>query len=252
MRRALLPVGLIGLILALAGFGGSAGALSQAQVCGSGSFSAGGARCIADERAGVLSSALHCSARVRGLSGQAYTGTFSYRGRAFPAESGVVSGDGWVYTSLALKGGTFPAGPWTCRIDAGSSHASVSFRTAGAVGTLTSTAACPTAVTIATSDVRACRDDRSPRPFSPTSKITCSGVYSLANGRIASAQLLYKGKPTGLSLKRRLPLPVSVFGMQVSHRGGLPAGAYTCVFLLDGKRLATTPFSIAARASSTP
>jgi hypothetical protein len=246
-----LLVAMLALLVAVLGLAGTAlGAarsgesLTDAHVCGSATFSEAAARCTTDERAGVLSSTLHCSARVRGLAGTGYTGTFSFRGRAFPTQKGVVRGDGWIYTSLSIKGGTFPAGAWICRISASGNRTVVAFRTTGATGTLTATAACPTTVTVLTSGVRACNDDRSTRTFAPTSRVTCSGVYSLGEGRHASASLLYKGRPTGLVLRRILPHPVSVFGMQVERKDGLPAGRYTCVFSLDGKQVATKPFSI--------
>jgi hypothetical protein len=37
---------------------------------------------------------------------------------------------------------------------------------------------------------------------------------------------------------------VSVFGVQVSKPGGLPAGTYACVFSLDDKRVATKSFRV--------
>lgn len=248
MRRALAAVGLLASVAVLGAFGGSAGSVSDAAACGTSMFSTGGARCRAHEGTGVQSRTLHCSARVDGLAGQPYTGTFTYRGRSFPAQTGTIPGDGYVYTTLTIAGGEFPAGRWRCEIEAGGSKASVSFATDGPRTRLSSAAACPTAQTVESSSVRACRLDGSRLPFAPTSKITCSGVYSLAAGRRASAHLLYEGKPTGLSLTRSLTLPVSVFGMQVSKKGGLPSGDYACVFSLGGKKLSTKTFSIAPAA----
>ncbi|MBM3677332.1 MAG: hypothetical protein FJW96_05535 [Actinobacteria bacterium] len=254
MRRlphfvALVAVSLAGLaLLAVPASGGASAGITQVQVCGAGAFALGDARCATDERAAVRGDTLNCAARVTGLAGSTYTGSFSYRGRSFPTQTGVVPGDGWVYTRLAIRGGDFPAGKWTCRIAAGGSRIVVPFETQGATGPVTSVSACPTSATVVHSGVRACRADRSTRPFPPTSRITCSSVYALARGKAASARLLYDGKATGLALERTLPLPVSTFGMQVTRKGGLPAGSYACEFSLDGKQVATHRFSIAAAA----
>lgn len=252
MRRAIVVTALLsagalavlGLVTTASGSGERTRVLSEARVCGSAAFSTGGARCIVDERAGFRSNALHCSARAEGLEGKRYTGKFSFQGKTFPVRTGTVPGDGWIYTSLRLPGGTFPAGKWGCTLDADGTAARVGFQTTGASGTLTNASVCPTSRTLVAAGIRACRTDLSASRLAATPAITCSAVYSLAAGRTASAKLLYGGRPTGLSLQRKLPLPVSVLGMQVEKAGGLPAGSYTCVFSLDGEKLGQKSFRL--------
>lgn len=260
MRRALLAAALLAtaavavlvVVATASGSPDSTRALSEARVCGADSFSAGGARCIVDERAGLRSNVLHCSARAEGLTGTPYTGTFSFEGKRFPARAGVVPGDGWIYSTLRLPGGAFPAGKWSCAFAADGTAARVGFRTSGTSGTLTSAAACPTGSTVVADGVRACRTDASADQFAATNSVTCSALYSLSAGHTASARLLYGGKPTGLSLSRKLPLPVSVLGMQVTRADGLLAGRYTCEFALDGKKLGTRSFVIAPSSPFVP
>jgi hypothetical protein len=252
MRRPLLLVALLGIVATVFGVtSGSAatGSLSQARVCGAASFSAGGARCIVDERAGLRSNVLHCSARAEGLEGSAFRGVFSFQGKRFPAQTGIVRGDGWIFTTLSLPGGKFPAGRWACLIQAGDRTTTVGFRTTGARGPLAGAAACPTSRTVISDGVRACRRDLSGRLFVSTDKVTCSATYALADGHTAAARLVYEGKDTGLSLRRALPLPVSVIGMQVVKQGGLPAGDYACVFSLDGRDVQRRAFTIAPASS---
>jgi hypothetical protein len=251
MRRAF-PLLLGFLAVALGGFGASEPAgsqapdMSQMRVCGADSFSLDGARCLRDERAtGVRGGTLHCSARVQGLAGSSFKGTFSYRGRSFPGQIGTIPGDGHVYTSLSIPVGEFPGGTWRCEIRSGTSKAAATFTSTGPRGPLTSPAVCLTKNTVPTTTARACRADRSAKPLRPTSRITCSAVYSLARGKTASAELRYGGKPTGLELAYRLPLPVSVFSINISQKGSLPAGQYACVFSLEGKALVTKRFAIA-------
>jgi hypothetical protein len=251
MRRAL-PLLLVLLAIALGGLGAAEPAgsqtpdLSQMRVCGAGSFSLDGARCLRDDRTtGVRGSTLHCSARVQGLAGSSFKGTFSYRGRSFPGRIGFIEGDGFVYTSLSIPAGELPGGKWRCEIRSGASKATATFTSTGPRGPLTSPAVCLTKNTVPTTTARACRADRSAKPLRPTSKITCSAVYSLARGKMARAELRYGGEPTGLELAYRLPLPVSVFSMNISRKGSLPAGEYACVFSLEGKALVTKRFAIA-------
>ena len=128
MRRALLATAVaalaaVGLLLATSASGSSEsarakGSLSEARVCGPDAFSTGGARCIVHEAAGLQANTLHCSARAKDLAGETYSGVFSFRGQRFPAQTGVVPGDGWIYITLQLPGGTFPAGRWSCAINA--------------------------------------------------------------------------------------------------------------------------------------
>ena len=229
--------------LALAGFGGSATGLDEVRVCGVSGFDKGDAACKADQRAGISSSTIYCSARTSGHSGDTFTGRLTYRGVPFPAQKGRISRDGNIYTYLTIGGGPFPGGAWRCDVAAGAEEASVAFRTNGPSGPVTSLAACLTKNTVLAGPVRACRSDRAALPA--THAITCSAVYSLAKGRQARADVLFEGKPTGLVLKRTVPLAVSVFGVQVSKAGGLPAGSYACVFSLDGKKAGTKTFRIA-------
>jgi len=243
--RATLALLAIGLgALALAGFGGSAAGLDEVRVCGTSGFDRGDAACRADQRSGIRSSTIYCSARTSDHAGDTFTGRLTYRGIPFPVQKGRISRDGNVNTYLTIGGGPFPGGPWRCDVSAGSEKASVSFTTNGPSGPVTSVSACLTKNTVLAGPVRACRSDAS-ATLPATDAITCSAVYSLAKGKQARADVLFDGKPTGLTLTRTVPLAVSVFGVQVSKPGGLPAGRYTCVFSLDGKKAATKSFRVA-------
>jgi hypothetical protein len=172
-----------------------------------------------------------------------FTGRLSYRGIPFPVQKGKLTSDGNAYTYLTIGGGSFPGGPWRCDLAAGAEKVSATFTTSGHSGPVTGLAACLTKNTVLAGPVRACKRDTPSLPA--TDAITCSAVYSLAKGEQARADVLYKGKSTGLTLTRKVPLAISVFGVQVSKSGGMPAGSYACVFSLDGKKVATKTFRIA-------
>jgi hypothetical protein len=239
---ALLTIGLGAVVLA--GFGGSAAELDQVRVCGSSGFDRASGACRTDQRAGISSSTIYCSARTSDHSGDSFTGRLSFRGVPFPLQKGKISRDGYVYTYLTIGGGAFPGGPWRCDVSAGSEKASLSFTTKGPSGAVTSLAACLTKNTILAGPVRACRSDAA-AALPATDAITCSAVYNLAKGKQARVDVLFGGKATGLTVTRQVPLAVSVFGVQVSKPGGLPTGSYACVFSLGGKKVATKRFGIA-------
>lgn len=239
---ALLAIGLGA--VALAGFGGSATGLDDVRVCGTSGFDRGDGACREDQRSGIRSGTIYCSARTSDHAGDAFTGRLSYRGVAFPLQKGRISRDGNIYTFLTIGGAPFPGGPWRCDVTAGSERSSVSFATTGPSGPVTGLAACLTKNTVLAGPVRACRSDAA-TTLPATDALTCSAVYSLAKGKQARADVLFRGKPTGLTLTRTVPLAVSVFGVQVSKPGGLPAGSYACVFSLDGKKTATKTFRVA-------
>lgn len=243
--RATHAVFAIGLgALALAGFGGGAAGLDQVRVCGTSGFDRGDGACQAAQRSGIRSSTIYCSARTSDHASDTFTGRLSYRGVPFPVQKGRIARDGNIYTYLTIGGGSFPGGPWRCDVSAGSEKASVSFTTNGPRGPVTSLAACLTKNTVLAGPVRACRDDAA-ATLPATDGITCSAVYNLAKGKQARAEVLFDGESTGLTLTRKVPLAVSVFGVQVSKPGGLPAGRYACVFSLDGKKAGTKTFRVA-------
>lgn len=243
--RATLALIVTGLgAVALGGFGGSASGLDEVRVCGASGFDSGKAACKTHQRSGIRSGTVYCSAHVSGHSGDTFTGRLTYRGNAFPVQKGnLTHDDGNAYTYLTIGGGSFPGGSWRCDVSAGSEKASASFTTSGPTGPVTSLAACLTKNTVLAGPVRACKSDRASLPA--TGAVTCSAVYSLAKGRRARADVLYNGKSTGLTLTRKVPLAISVFGVQVTKQGGMPAGKYACVFSLDGKKVATKTFRIA-------
>jgi hypothetical protein len=243
MRALVLAAAVVG-ATTLVGFGGASTGLTDLRVCGSGSFDKAMGRCAANSTKGLRTSTLYCSVKTTQHTGDQFTGTFRYKGRAFPTQRGKVSGDGWIYTYLTIGGGSFPAGPWTCTVTAGKDRAQLGFTSAGAAGAVSGLAACLTSRTVLAGSVRACKQDDGKRALPATSGVTCSAVYALASGKTAKAEVLYDGEPTGLEVVKQVPLPVSVFGVQVSKPGGLPAGDYSCVFSLDGKRVATKRFSV--------
>lgn len=244
MRAALsLALGFVGALF-LAGFGGSAEALDEVRVCGEADFDRGKAACRKDRRSGIRSGAIYCSAHTSGHEGDTFTGRLSYRGAPFPVQKGrITHDDGNAYTFLTIGGGTFPGGSWRCDLTAGGEKASATFTTSGPTGPVTSLAACLTKDTVLAGPVRACKRDTPTLPA--TDAVTCSAVYALARGRQARADVLFGGRPTGLTLSRKVPLTISVFGVQVSKRGGMPGGRYACVFSLDGAKVATKTFRIA-------
>ncbi len=230
----------------LVGFGGRSQGLSELRVCGSSSFDKSMGRCAQSTLTGVRTSTLYCSVKTTGHAGDRFTGAFAFRGHVFPTQSGTVSSDGWIYTFLTIGGGSFPAGPWSCSVSAGSDRAKLTFSTAGSTAVVSSPAACLTSRTVLAGAVRACMADNSKKPLPATAAVTCSAIYALASGQTAKAEVMYKGDSTGLKVVRKVPLPVSVFGVQITKAGGLPAGDYACVFSLAGKTLATKSFSIAS------
>jgi hypothetical protein len=244
VRTALsLVLGVLGVLL-VAGFGGRAHDLDEVRICGAADFDRDSAACKRDRRAGISSGTIYCSAHTSGHEGDTFTGRLSYRGAAFPLQKGRIGHDnGNAYTFLTIGGGAFPGGAWRCDLAAGDETASVTFTTRGPSGPVTSLAACLTKNTVLAGPVRSCKRDTPTLPA--TAEVTCSAVYGLAKGRRASVEVLYAGKPTGLRLARKVPLAVSVFGVQVSKPGGMPAGRYACVFSLDGKKVATKTFRIA-------
>jgi hypothetical protein len=229
----------------IVGFGGRDTGLSELRVCGSSAFDKRMGRCDRSILSGVRSSTLYCSVKTTEHSGDRFTGSFAFKGRPFPTQSGTVRSDGWVYTFLTIGGGSFPAGPWTCSVAAGSEKAQLGFTTGGSTAVVSSAAACLTSRTVLAGTVRACMVDNGTRRLPATSAVTCSAVYSLASGSSAKVDVLYEGDSTGLTVVRKVPLPVSVFGVQVTKAGGLPPGDYACVFSLDGKRRVTKTFSLA-------
>ncbi|MGZ8687578.1 MAG: hypothetical protein ACXWZP_04050 [Gaiellaceae bacterium] len=242
--RAILALTALGLgMLVLAGFGGSAAGLDEVRVCGTSGFDRGEAACRTHQRSGIRSSTIYCSARTSGHSGDMFSGRLTYRGAPFPVQTGRIASDGNIYTYLTIGGGPFPGGPWRCDVSAGSEKASVSFTTAGPSGPVTSLAACLTKNTVLAGPVRACRNDAA-GTLPATDAITCSAVYNLAKGKQARVDVLFDGEPTGLTLKRKVPLPISVFGVRVSKPGGLPGGSYACVFSVDGTKAATKRFRV--------
>jgi hypothetical protein len=239
---SLLATGLGAVVLG--GFGGSAGDLDEVRVCGASGFDRGKAACKTNQRSGIRSGTIYCSAHTSGHSGDTFTGRLTYRGTPFPVQKGTIThDDGNAYTFLTIGGGSFPGGSWRCDVSAGSQKASASFTTSGPTGPVTSLAACLTKNTVLAGPVRACKTASASLPA--TDAVTCSAVYSLAKGKQARADVLYNGKSTGLTLTRKVPLTISVFGVQVSKPGGLPAGRYACVFSLDGTKVATKTFRIA-------
>lgn len=230
--------------IALAGFGGTSSGLSEVRVCGTTGFDRGNAACRTDQRSGIRSGTIYCSARTSGHSGDTFAGRLSYRGVPFPVQKGRISHDGNIYTYVTIGGSPFPGGPWRCDVSAGSEKASLSFTTSGPTGPVTGLAACLTKDTVLAGPVRACRSDAT-AALPATDEVTCSAVYSLARGKQARVDVLLDGKTTGLTVTRKVPLVVSVFGLQVSKSGGLPAGRYACVFSLDGKRAGTKSFRVA-------
>jgi hypothetical protein len=243
MRAVLVLTAGLAAALLFSGFRGSAAGLSEISVCGVESFDEKAGHCTANA-VRVTSRTLYCSARVSGHAGDRFTGAFTFKGRHFPTQRGAIAGDGWYYTYLTIGGGAFPGGKWSCKLTAGDETATQSFTSTGPIGIVTSTAACPTSRTVAAGPVRACKQDESARPLRRTSNVTCSAVYSSAVNRKAKVDVLFEGDSTGLAVTRKIPLPVSVFGVQISKPGGLPAGTYECVFSLDGKSIATKAFSI--------
>lgn len=242
MRGALSILGTVGVLL-VAGFGGSAGGLDEVRVCGAADFDRGKAACKRDVRSGIRSGTVYCSGHTAGHEGDTFTGRLSYRGASFPVRRGrITHDDGNAYTFLTIGGGSFPGGSWRCDLTAGGEKASATFTTSGPTGPVTSLAACLTANTVLAGPVRACKRDAPSLPA--TDAVTCSAVYGLAKGRLARADVLFDGKPTGLTLTRKVPLAISVFGVQVSKPGGMPAGRYACVFSLDGAKVATKTFRI--------
>lgn len=244
MRTALsLVVGVIGVLL-LAGFGAGASDLDEVRVCGAADFDSDSAACKRDTRSGIRSGTIYCSAHTSGHDGDVFSGRLSYRGVPFPLQKGRLTHDeGNAYTFLTIGGGPFPGGAWRCDLKAGGETATATFTTKGPTGPVTSLAACLTRNTVLAGQVRACKRDAPALPA--TSAVTCSAIYSLAKGKKARVEVLYAGKPTGLTLTRKVPLAVSVFGVQVSKAGGMPAGRYACVFSLDGAKIATKSFRIA-------
>jgi hypothetical protein len=242
--RALVLAAVVAGAAILVGFGGTSTGLTDLRVCVSGSFDKRMGRCAGNSTKGLRTSTLYCSVKTTEHTGDPFTGTFRFKGKAFPTQRGKVSGDGWIYTYLTIGGGSFPAGPWTCTVTAGNDRAQLAFTSAGATAAVSGLAACLTSRTVLAGSVRACKQDDGKKPLPATSAVTCSAVYALASGKRAKAEVIYDSEPTGLEVIRKVPLPVSVFGVQVSKPGGLPAGTYACVFSLDGKRVATKSFRV--------
>jgi hypothetical protein len=222
----------------------SAQEVDEMRVCGTAAFDRDEGRCTKDQRSGVRSEAFYCSVRVSGHTGDRFTGRFVYAGKAFPTQSGKVSADGYLWTFVTIGGGTLSGGSWRCEVTAGTERRTTPFTSRGPRAVVANLAACLTRDTVVAGPVRTCERDRSATALPATNEATCSATFARSTGRVARAEILFEGKKTGLVLTRKIPLPVSVLGVQVSQASGLPQGRYACVFSVDGKPLATKRFRI--------
>jgi hypothetical protein len=222
--------------------------LSDLRVCGAAAFDADDAACGRDQSGRPLRAGrFFCSAQVEPGRPTRFTGRFTYEGKPFPARSKVLPrGSGHAYVDVTTGGRLLPGGRWGCELRLGGERRATSFRSAGPTATLLDARACPSGRTQVVGPVRVCRRDERGRALRAAGGVTCSATLVRVQGQLAQLDVLYDGRPSGLSVARRVPLPVTAFGAQITKAGGLPAGNYACVFSVAGKRLAAVGFRVAA------
>jgi hypothetical protein len=223
--------------------------LSDVRVCSAGAFSSGESRCTIDESASPIASPrFYCSARVGDVPKDSrFNGRFLYEGKPFPRSArDLPQNVSTAWIDIFTGGRRLPGGTWTCELTAGGLTVRKTFSSGGPSTPVLDVAACPTDSTTPAGQARVCNPAKAGTSFRPISSVTCSATFARAGGKTARLDLLYRGKPAHVTFSRKLPLPVTAFGVQITKQGAnLPAGPYVCVFSLEGKTLARQPFTIA-------
>jgi hypothetical protein len=223
--------------------------LSDVRVCSAEAFSSEDSRCTIDESGSPITSPrFYCSARVGNVpKGSRFSGLFLYDGKPFPRSSrDLPENVGTAWIDIFTGGRRLPGGRWACEMSAGSFSVRKTFSSGGPTTAVLDVAACPTNSTSPAGEARVCKPGKAGTSFRPISSVTCSATFARAGGKTARLDLLYGGKPAHVTFTRKLPLPVTAFGVQITKRGAnLPGGAYVCVFSLAGKQVARQAFTIA-------
>lgn len=226
----------------------SADELTDFRVCGAEAFDAAEAECSEDESASPLRSGrFYCSARLGdGHEGERFHGRFRYAGKPFPESGRSIpehADNAWI--TIYTGGRELPAGRWSCEIDVGEATASKAFTSGGPSARVLDLASCATEATSQAGPAKVCTPGGAATAIPATGSVTCSATFVGAQGKVGRLDLLYHGKPTQVSFTRKLPLPVTAFGVQITQpSGNLRPGPYTCVFTLDGEPVARRAFTI--------
>ena len=248
MRLASATAVLVALSTACSSPTSDATGFSELRVCTAAAFDEDEARCTRDESGSPLTAGrFYCSATIEGTGGaRSFSGRFAYEGEPLPRNSRPLpenASTGWL--NVFTGGDALPGGSWSCELRLGDTVATKRFESGGPDEPVLDVASCPTEQTTEAGPARVCDPDGVATTIAPTPSVTCSATFVGASGKEVRLDLLHRGEPTDVTFTRRLPLPVTAFGVQIEQNdGNLPSGPYTCVFSVDGERVAEQAFEI--------
>jgi hypothetical protein len=225
----------------------SSSTLSSIRACPSAQFDRHEDVCRVD-RSGrpFTATLLYCSAHVDGSPG-VVRGHFVYRGVALRSVGGRVSPPTDVDMSATFGPRPIPGGLWACDMRFGQAHVRRSFVLRGPVGPALYSFVCLDAnAARVPSGQGPCRANRH-RPFRPRDVLMCTVTITSRVGALIRADLVREGVTLPPPYRARAISAISTMHYYVTtrRRRVLQPGHYACVWSLNGREVARTPFVVA-------
>lgn len=222
------------------------------EACAAASFDQQSHTCKQGQASGTFQTdEMVCLANVVGNSGQQVSSSVSYQGHEVLRSSKPLSGSyaaDVVGFSIA-PGKALPGGKWSCTFSLNGRSQSVNFRLVGPTGNLLYGSACDMKDIVSASHP-ICKQSRD--TIATAQAVACTAVVSGAVNSEVEIDLAYGGGPlppftrstSGTVGNQLVP---AVLAMQASEVGAItqmPAGHYTCRWLIDGHQVGQKDFQI--------
>jgi hypothetical protein len=194
-----------------------------------------------------------CIARVIGNVGQQVTSTVTFQGhevlRSSKALTSSSSSD--VLGISIAPGKALPGGDWSCRFSLNGRSQSINFQLNGPTGSLLYSSACDLREIVSANHL-ICKQDRD--TITGARAIACTAVVSGAENRVVEVDLVYGGgqvqpftrSDNGTVSNQLVPVGLALQASDIGTSGALPAGHYTCRWLIDGRQVGQKDFLVTA------
>ena len=222
--------------------------LHDLRVCGATKFSRELQECTSDESASALTSnRVTCSAEVD-LDGPAMLErSMTYNGASIPFDPDELEEGSypiWINENLKIDR-PLPGGSWTCALAVADTKVTASFTMNGPTGEVVNTAACRYSSTVRYGSGRVCKRDESASAIPATNAVACYATYPSASGQLARLTIVRSGRVIqSTSIRFRTPMTWAWVWTKAASGLKLPGGRYACRYWLDGKLIASKPFTL--------
>lgn len=222
------------------------------QACAVASFDQQSRTCKRNQTSSVFQTdRMVCIARVIGNVGQQVTSTVTFQGHEVLRSSKALTStnSSHVLGISIAPGKSLPGGDWSCTFSLNGRSESIGFQLNGPTGSLLYSSACDLRE-IVSPDHLICKQDRV--TISGARAVACTAVMSGAENREVEVDLIYAGgqvqpftrSDNGTVRNQLVPASLAVQASDIGTASAMPAGRYTCRWLIDGRQVGQKDFQI--------